>query len=227
LIVAAGAGRRFQASVAKQFVELGGEPLLVRTVRNFNASACIDQIVIVLPATEITEFREALAGYHFEKVVDLIAGGAERQDSVAAGLAWSEEHMPEMILVHDGVRPFAEESLIRRVLIAAREHGAAIPAVRPADTVKRGGEGFVLETLDREELYLVQTPQAFRAQILRAAYDHARQTGMRATDEAALVEAIGYRVALVEGSPRNMKITRKEDLRVAEMLLDSGTADES
>lgn len=226
IIVAAGAGRRFQAPVPKQFLELGGEPLLLRTLRNFEHCPGVDQILLVLPADEIGPFRERLQSVRLPKLRDLIPGGAERQDSVEAGLNWARNHPPEMLLVHDGVRPFADAGLITRVLQAAREHGAAIPALRPSDTVKRGRKGLVLETLDREELYLVQTPQAFRAPLLWAAFERASKTGARGTDEAALVEAYGHSVALVEGSPINMKITRREDLLIAETLLGASPVDE-
>lgn len=219
IIVAAGAGRRLQAPIPKQFVDLCGQPLLLHTLRAFEDSPEVDEILLVLPEAEIENFRKALARSPCRKVSDSIGGGVERQDSVEAGLHWSRSRRPDIIMVHDGVRPFVDGCLIERVLAAARSHGAAIPALRPAETVKRGREGFVLGTLDREELYLVQTPQAFRADLLWTAFQEARRSGLRGTDEAALVEACGHPVALVEGSPVNLKITRKEDLQFAEVML--------
>ncbi len=224
IVVAAGAGRRLPSLVAKQFLDLAGEPLLVHAIRALEHSPSIDEILVLLPKSDVARFGGALARYDFSKIADVIAGGEERQDSVEQGLRWSRDRHPEMILVHDGVRPFVDNELIARVLAGARAHGAAIPGLRPAETVKRVREGFVLQTLDREELQLVQTPQAFRAEILWSAFDRARQTGLRGTDEAAIVEAFGQAVAVVEGSPTNLKITRKEDLRYAEMLLGAKTA---
>ncbi len=219
IIVAAGAGRRLGAGRAKQFLDLCGEPLLIHTIRVFDRSCSVNDILVVLPPSEIDSFAATLAKYHFPKVAELIPGGKERQDSVRSGLSRSRERNPELILVHDGVRPFVDETLIGRVLNAAREHGAAIPGLRISDTVKRARDGFVRETLDREDLYLVQTPQAFRAEVLWAAFDRSSIMSLRATDEASVVEAQGHPIALVEGMLTNIKITRPEDLRLGEILL--------
>lgn len=219
IIVAAGEGRRLEAPLAKQFLEICGEPVLVHALRAFEQSPWVSDILLVLPASDRESFRQTLSRFSFRKVVDLIPGGEERQDSVRAGLVWSRTRRPALIMVHDGVRPLVDQQLIERVWAAAHQHGAAVPGLRAAETIKHVQGGFVAATVDREELYLVQTPQAFRAEVLWAAFDRASEMGLRATDEAAVVEAYGHPVALVEGSALNLKITRREDLKFAEMLL--------
>ena len=206
IIVAGGSGRRMGASLPKQFLFLGNEPVLVRTVRAF-AGALAGE-------AHIAYWRDLAARFDVPRHT-AVAGGSERFDSVRQGLeAVSDE--AELIAVHDGVRPLASRELILRTFAAARKEGAAVPAVAPADSV-RTVDGDASHPLDRSRLRLVQTPQVFRADLLRRAY--AADFSPAFTDDASVVEAAGHAVALCEGDRRNLKITAPEDLLCAEALL--------
>jgi len=214
IVVAAGAGRRV-GGIPKAFLPLGGRPLLERTLAAILTPAEVTTAVVVAPADRLNEARAVAAA--FSKVTAVVGGGAERQDSVAAGL---EAAGPlEWVLVHDAARPLATPALVRRVLLGARESGAATAGLRARDTVKAAAGGTVTGTLDRESIWLTQTPQAFRRTLLAEAHAAARARGLRATDDAALVEAIGGVVRVVEGEATNLKITTPEDLAIAEALL--------
>lgn len=219
IIVAAGEGRRLEASRHKQFLDLCGEPVVVHTLRAFERCADIDEVILVLPADQCDEFASDLPAYRLGKVSRVVAGGPERQDSVWQGLRWVDVARTEIVVVHDGVRPLVRPEQISRVLAQARRWGAATLAIPVTDTVKEVDDFQVKRTLDRGRLHLVQTPQAFRAEILVSAYRQALAEGRRATDDAALVEQCGVTVAVVEGSRENLKITWPEDLALAEFLL--------
>jgi 2-C-methyl-D-erythritol 4-phosphate cytidylyltransferase len=218
IVVAAGAGQRMAAARAKQFLDLGGEPVVVHTLRAFERCAEVDEVILVLPETERAAFASQLAGFGLRKIKHLVAGGHERQDSVANGLQLIQPQNTGMVIVHDGVRPLVTSEQISRTIQQAQRTGAAVSAVPATDTVKEVEDHLVIKTLDRRRLYLVQTPQAFRADIIVAAYERARAEGLRATDDAALVEHCGFPVAVVEGTWQNVKITRPEDLILAEFL---------
>ena len=214
VVVAAGRGTRMGAARPKAFVRLGGRSLLRRSVALFAAHPRISRVVAVV--IDIEEARADL-GADAEGVA-VVRGGAERQDSVRLGLFAAGE--ADLVLVHDAARPLVTRAIIDAVIEASREGGAAVPAVPVADTVKRlRSDGSVLETVPREDLRLAQTPQAFRADLLRAAYEAAERDGVRGTDDASLVERIGARVAVVPGSTRNLKITSPGDLAIALALL--------
>lgn len=178
--------------------------------------------VVVVPSTRLDEAR-AVAAAH-PKVIAVVAGGEERQDSVAAGLGAAGE--AEWVLVHDAARPLASPALVRRVLLAARETGAATAGLAARDTVKVASAGTVTETLDRTSIWLTQTPQAFRRSLLLEAHARAGQRRLRATDDAALVEAMGGAVRVVEGETTNLKITTAEDLAIADALLRAGSPED-
>ncbi len=217
IVVAGGAGLRMGAALPKQFLPLGGRPILDRTLAALAASSSVDSIVVALPADIPPPWREAIGQY--PKVSATVEGGAERQDSVRNGLA-AVPGGTDLILVHDGVRPFVSPGLIQRVLDLAREHGAAVPVVPVSETVKIwNAEGTSLLTADRTTFMRAQTPQGFQASILMDAYAKALDSGRVGTDDASLVEAAGYPVLSVPGDDRNIKITTPDELRMAEGLL--------
>ena len=215
VVVAAGDGRRLGHERPKAFVKLGGRPLLAHAIELFEAHPRVERMVVVVPRDweePTTLLAEELAA---GKVAAAVAGGRTRAESVAAGLA-EVAGSATAILVHDAARPFAPAELVSRVLDALADADGAVPAVPVADTVKRVEGGAVLETLDRSELRAVQTPQAFRAEVLRRAYAGTAGDIATATDCAQLVERAGGRVVVVEGDAANAKITGPDDLVRAE-----------
>ncbi|GBC82366.1 2-C-methyl-D-erythritol 4-phosphate cytidylyltransferase [bacterium HR10] len=207
------------AEVPKAFLPLLGEPILLRALRPFEACADVHRVLVVVPE-ELRSRAEAMLGSApLTKLEAVIAGGPERAHSVFRALRAIPHDVADILLVHDGVRPFVTPEEIARVIARARTSGAAILAVPIAETVKEVEDERIVATLDRRRLYLAQTPQAFRATILREAYERAMREGIVATDDAALVERCGWPVVIVEGSVRNLKITWPEDLFIAEALL--------
>jgi 2-C-methyl-D-erythritol 4-phosphate cytidylyltransferase len=218
IVVAGGDGARLGADRPKAFVGLGGRPLLAHSIDLLEDHPAVDRVVLVVPA-EWEEPASLLADeLAAGKVAAAVRGGETRALSVAAGLA----EVPggaATILVHDAARPFASPELIDRLLAALADHDGAVPAVPVTDTVKRVRDGRVVETLVRSELGSVQTPQAFRAEALRRAFDRPAEELRDATDCASLVEAAGLSVAAVAGEPANLKITTADDLARAEERL--------
>ncbi|MBS11295.1 MAG: bifunctional 2-C-methyl-D-erythritol 4-phosphate cytidylyltransferase/2-C-methyl-D-erythritol 2,4-cyclodiphosphate synthase [Gemmatimonadetes bacterium] len=215
IILAAGAGKRMGADQPKQFLDLGGRSLILYALDAFEACSAVDRIVLVTSPDMIDEVR-TLASV-CEKVQDVVAGGAERQDSVAEGIKAAGD--VEIITVHDGARPMVRAEEIADVIEAARANGAAVIGQPASDTIKRGRDGQVIETLDRSEVWAVQTPQAFKADVIREAHEAAARDGFYGTDDTALVERIGKPVTLVEGSRDNIKVTHPGDLERAEDIL--------
>jgi len=212
IIVAAGRSERM-AGADKLWAPLAGRPLLAHTLAAFDGCDAIDHVVLVVASDNLERGRILAAA--FAKVRDVVAGGEARQDSVGAGLDALED--VAWVAVHDGARPLVTPALIERGLEAARGTGAACCATPVPDTVKETDDGIAIaRTLDRARLRLAQTPQVFRYDLLAEA--HRRAEGV-ATDDAALVEALGVEVRLFEGSPRNLKVTTQDDLAIAEALL--------
>ncbi len=223
VIPAAGSGSRMGLPVPKQFILLKGIPVLVRTVQCFLAVKNIHPLIIALPAEHVESTRMLLStflsGDQLDRLV-LVAGGKTRQDSVLAGLTALPPET-EIVLVHDGARPFVNPEIIQQCLEAAVLSGAAVAAVQVKDTIKRTDEtGRITQTIDRRGLWQAQTPQAVRLSLLRKAYEVARKKKFQGTDEASLLEKAGYAVSVVPGSEYNIKITRKNDLKIAERLLE-------
>ncbi|MHB8772134.1 MAG: 2-C-methyl-D-erythritol 4-phosphate cytidylyltransferase [Syntrophales bacterium] len=220
IVPAGGAGRRMGAAVPKQFLPLAGIPVLVRTLAALQYSSFIDEILVAVPAADIAQVRgDIVAAYGLTKVTTVLAGGAERQDSVGNALRQVPDEIG-IVLVHDAVRPFVTPEVIARVVAAAQEHGAAAAGVPVRDTVKRAGEADrVVTTVAREGLWLAQTPQAFHRQVILAAYAQAGREGFVGTDDAALVERMGGAVRMVPGDHDNIKITTPEDLARGEAIL--------
>ncbi len=222
LVTAGGRGRRFGGRLAKQYADLEGVPVVVRTLRAFDACTEVDRLVLVVPSgDEVWVQERLLSASGLQKPLCLVCGGETRQDSVFAGLGAIPEE-DALVAIHDAVRPLVTASCIAACLAQARRTGAAVAAVPLRDTLKKAAEGTrVGGTLDREGLWLAQTPQVFRAALIRAAHEEARRLGIRATDDAALLERRGQAVWIVEGSPLNFKITTVEDLRLAAAILRS------
>jgi 2-C-methyl-D-erythritol 4-phosphate cytidylyltransferase len=212
-----------KADRPKQFLVLNGTPIIIHTIRKFDASAVIDYIIVTAPRESVEELRDLVKGAGFQKAVLVVEGGERRQDSVAAGLAHLQAET-DIIAVHDGVRPFVSAEDIENVVQQAARSGAAILGVPIVETVKQVEKDFVESTLTREHLVLAQTPQAFRTEVLRQAFDSARQDEYYGTDESSLVERLGHPVAIVRGSERNIKITRPTDLTLARAFLEEQNA---
>lgn len=219
IIVAGGSGTRFGAEVPKQFLELGGRPILMRTIEAFTGGNgdCPFDVIVTLPADQMALWRELCDKYAFAVPHRVVTGGETRWHSVKNALDSIDDPAGvDVIAVHDGVRPLATADLIGRVMEAARRDGAAIPVVMLNDSVRQV-MGESSHALDRSSLRAVQTPQAFDARLLLRAYSQPFQPTF--TDDASVVERAGHGVILVEGAPRNLKITRPMDLALAEYLL--------
>jgi 2-C-methyl-D-erythritol 4-phosphate cytidylyltransferase len=224
LIPAAGRGQRMGIDIEKQFLLLGGKPLLAHTLGQFEATPDIDRIVVIVPhGREIFCYQEIVEPEGLRKVTHIVAGADTRQLSVMAGFRCLD-HDVDIVVIHDGARPFVTPSLIRAAIDAARQDGSAVAAIPESDTLKRvSGEGTVIETVDRRNLWRAQTPQAFRRPILHRALAYAAQYNLDATDEASLVESLSWPVRIFLGSTWNFKITSPDDLVLAELLLDQHT----
>ena len=229
IIPAAGLGTRMAGTAvgktpAKQFTEINGVPVLIHTLRKFSAASRVSEIVVALRKVEAETFAPRLAQERFAKPVRIVEGGEHRQESVANAIKSLAAAADDLVLVHDGVRPFVDQETIQHVIDAASKHGAAIAAVPAIDTIKqvdRTSDGAVVNaTIPREHIVLVQTPQGFRFEVLQRAFDEAQRDGFTGTDEASLVERMGHPVAVVMGSARNMKITTPADLELAEFYAD-------
>ena len=221
LIPAAGMGKRMGAGSNKQYLLLDGMPILAHTVGLFQQAPFIDGIYLISPEQEIPFCqREVVERYGFSKVRAVVAGGAERQHSVMNGLdAMEGMTQDDLVLIHDGVRPFVPVEVLRQAAAAADQFGAAVVAVPVKDTVKIVHDGIVTETPPREQLWLAQTPQAFRFGLIHAAYRAAAAEGFLGTDDASLLERQGFPLRVVMGDYRNIKITTPEDMVLAEAFL--------
>jgi 2-C-methyl-D-erythritol 4-phosphate cytidylyltransferase len=220
IVPAAGSGTRMGGAVKKQFLLLHGKPIVAHTLQQFEHCPEVDEIHIAVPESAIVEMEGLVSRYRLRKVARVVVGGAKRQESVWNALRKIELRDADILLVHDGVRPFIETKRIAHLVRLAKEHHAAVLAVQPKDTVRRSaGGGFFDQTLDRNALWLIQTPQAFRADVLKKAFLRAKKDRFTSTDEAALVERIGINARIVEGSYDNIKITTQEDLDLATIIL--------
>ena len=216
VIVAAGSASRM-GGIDKVMAPLGGEPMILRTVRAFEACEAVKEIVIVTRKDLMRPIAELCSG--FTKIRSVVQGGGSRQESVKLGLlAFSKE--VRLAAVHDGARPLVSGELIDKVIRAAHSYGAAAPAIPVKDTIKVFEGGFIAATPDRSTLRAVQTPQVMDRDLLLGALEKAEQEGKALTDDCSAVEHIGMRVRLVEGEERNLKVTTPLDLKIAELLLE-------
>jgi len=220
IIAAAGAGTRMASDRPKQFLQLAGRPVIFHTLKVFEECDSIDEVILVLPAAESAGFLSLAGKYGVRKLARVVGGGATRADSVKRGLMAIRSATAEIVAVHDGVRPFVTAEEIDAVVAAAQTDGAAILVAPVTDTIKQVSDGRVVQTLDRGVLRRALTPQCFRYDVLRQAYQAADVTDPSVTDESVLVEQLGIPVTIVEGSARNIKITTAEDLAIAEAILD-------
>lgn len=220
IVVAAGAGRRLESDIPKAFVLVAGHPMLYHSLRAIGAVRSIVEAVIALPAGAEQAARREVMAAGLELPVKLAAGGAERQDSVRIALELTSAES-DLVIVHDAARPFASSALFEACLEAASRAGGAIAAIPVSDTLKRVEDRIIRATVARAGLYQAQTPQAFRRDLLTTAHRNADPNEVAATDDAELVERVGGRVEIVEGSAANLKITTRADLDFAEAFAKS------
>jgi 2-C-methyl-D-erythritol 4-phosphate cytidylyltransferase len=214
IMVAAGEGRRF--GLPKQYAQLKSKPVLDWALEAFEAHPDVAEVILVLnDESKKKEYTE-----QYKKIVACAAGGRRRQDSVVSGFHKIDPEKTDIVLIHDGVRPLVSQALIGRVIEAALEKGAVVPAIPLEDTVKRVNEQEVVQTLEREKIFRCQTPQGFFYSTLKEALEKAAEDDFFATDDANLVERIGKKVWIIQGDPGNIKITTPEDLKIAEALLE-------
>jgi 2-C-methyl-D-erythritol 4-phosphate cytidylyltransferase len=221
IIAAAGVGKRMGHHIPKPYLSLAGKPILAHTLRIFETMPEIRQITVVVHPEDLNFCQETvIAPYNFKKILRVVPGGKERQDSVYHALkALKNEDELEIVLVHDAVRPFVTQDQVRQIIDAARRHGGAVLGLPAQDTLKRvTAEGTVHQTLERTDIWQIQTPQAFQASLLWRAFTEAYSRNFYGTDEASLLEQLDHSVAVVPGSPFNLKITTPEDLLLAEAI---------
>lgn len=220
IVAAAGRGKRLGTQIPKPFVMLNNYPIIYYSLNVLSESEVIDYILVIVAKDRVVYCQqEVVEKYKFSKIYNVIEGGEHRQDSIYNGL---KKVLPDtdLILIHDGARPFVTHQLIERTIAEAKEIGAAIVGVPPVDTIKSiNDEQWVGETLDRDKLVMIQTPQVFRYTLLKDAYEKAYQENFYATDDALLVKRIGGKIKLVDGDYENIKITVPYDLLVAEAIL--------
>jgi 2-C-methyl-D-erythritol 4-phosphate cytidylyltransferase len=228
IVPAAGLGTRMappgkKGQPSKQFFEINGAPILVHTLRVFARNKQINSIVVALRKNEMERFRQQLEKEKIAAKVELVEGGEHRQESVANALAKLNAAKDDIVLVHDAVRPFVDDEIIASVIREVEKHGAAIAGLPAVDTIKqvdRTAEGAIItSTIPRERVVQAQTPQGFRYELIKQAFDSAASDGFIGTDEASLVERLGQDVWVVMGSARNIKITTPADLELAEFLI--------
>ncbi|MHA1568521.1 MAG: 2-C-methyl-D-erythritol 4-phosphate cytidylyltransferase [Alphaproteobacteria bacterium] len=222
IVVAGGKGRRMKSTKPKQYLDLGGQPILARTLAAVSAASLVQKIILVVPRGDVVFCKDEIVDkYKLDKVVRVVMGGKARQESVQRGLnAIEKQHLvPDVVLIHDGVRPFIDAQLIDRAVRTAGQFGAAVVAAPVKETIKQiTDDGFVRSTPDRRWLYAAQTPQAFQYYTLLDAHRLAEKSNFVGTDDCQLVERIGGRVIVVEGDDRNIKITTETDLLLAQAL---------
>ncbi|MGD0021772.1 MAG: 2-C-methyl-D-erythritol 4-phosphate cytidylyltransferase [Smithellaceae bacterium] len=224
IIPAGGVGKRLKAQKAKQYLLLDSVPVLIHTLEVFQRVKVIDEIILVLSPGNVPSARQQLINkYDLRKITNVVAGGKERQDSVRNGLA-AINGKCDVVVIHDAVRPFVTEEIIKKVVAAAKTTGAASAGVKAKDTIKETQKNnLVSVTIPRQNVWLTQTPQAFKFELLKKAYVTAYRDKYYGTDDASLVERIGIKVKMVEGSYENIKITTREDMMIANVLMKKKT----
>ena len=221
IVAAGGSGTRMGSADNKLFLELLGVPVLAHTLMALDRSADIDEIVVAARETDMIRIKYLIESYGITKATAVVRGGAHRGASVKAALSAVAEQA-DLIVVHDGARPLVDETVISAVIEDAKTYGAAATGVRPKCTLKRADkDGFIKETVDRSEIFEIQTPQVFAKKMLLQAYDTDADILSSATDDCSLVEKLGEQIKITEGSYRNIKVTTPEDIPVAESLLEA------
>ena len=218
IIPAAGFGERMGAAVSKQFLSLHGKPILVYTLERFKRCTAVDEIIVAAQPATHAQIEFLIKEFHLSKVSKIVEGGRRRQDSVNSALRYVSPKS-DIVVIHDGVRPFIQQKVILESIEQAKMFSAAVVAVRVKDTVKvRNEEGRFEKTLDRSALWMAQTPQTFQKQLLLDAYEKANRENIEATDDASLVELLNVHPAIVQGSFDNIKITTPDDLDFANLI---------
>jgi 2-C-methyl-D-erythritol 4-phosphate cytidylyltransferase len=225
IIAAAGQGTRLGGTRPKQFLELAGVPVIIHTLKRFEQCAAIQEVIVVLPTQDAATFLTLAGKYGLHKLARVVPGGATRGESVRRGLQSVRAATVEIVAVHDGVRPFVTVEEIEQTVRAAHKSGAAILTTPVIDTIKEVNNSQVVRTLERTRLQRALTPQCFRYELLCRAFEQSPEVVASATDESLLVESLGVMVTTIEGDARNIKITRPEDLALAEIILKSLESD--
>lgn len=216
IVPAAGLGLRFKSNIAKPLALINGEPIIIHTLKILSCHPLINEIILVFNSKDIPRVKELIEQKGIKKIVDIVKGGATRKDSVKNGLESLVD--ADFVLIHDGVRPFIEDKIITNVIIAALESDAAIVGIPVKSTIKRAKKDNLEVdcTLSRDQVWEIQTPQVFRSDLIKRAYDNIEEKDV--PDDASLVERLGHRVVLIEGSSFNIKITTPEDLLLAQAI---------
>lgn len=219
IVLAAGKGKRIGGSTSKQWLSLGGKPVVAHALQRFEECKSINAVIVVVQPYEVEYLKDAIIKrFRFKKIIQVVKGGNERQDSVRNALDVIDDAF-DTIVVHDGVRPFVSLPIIEKGIESAEKTGASAVCVPLKDTIKEVCSGYAVKTLCREGLWAVQTPQAFKTEIIKHAHKEAARLGIYTTDDSSLVERFGFKVAVIEGSYENIKITTKEDLLIGEAIL--------
>ena len=223
IIVAAGKGIRMNDTVRKQYLSLSGRPILAHTLLAFDGCNEIESVFLVVSEEDIDFCQKTiLFPLQLEKKIELVPGGAERQDSVYNGLMAMDRSIFDTVVIHDGVRPFIRPEHLTTCIKCTEKSDACIFGIPVSDTLKHvNGSGYIDKTLDRDSVWQAQTPQAFRLELIIKAHEYARRDGFRGTDDALLVERMGKRIKMIKGSRRNIKITTREDLMFARAMFQS------
>ena len=218
IILAGGKGKRMGKDISKQFILVKNKPIIYYTIKKFSDCKLIDEIILVLPKDEIEYCKKEVLEKYSLKVDKIIAGGKERQDSVYNGLKALKNS--DIVLIHDGARPFVSEKIMLDGIENAKKYGAAAPGVMPKDTIKvKDDFSFSKETLKRESLIAIQTPQVFKKDIIVKCHERVRENNVSVTDDTMVVEKYGYKVYLYDGDYINIKVTTPEDLILCEYLV--------
>lgn len=221
IITAGGKGERFGGEMPKQFIELKGKPIIIHTIEKFSNIPSVESIIIPVHSEWFTYTKELVAKYDLPKVKDVVVGGKERQDSIYNALQSKSLEDIDIVMVHDSVRPFIEEKLINKIIELTEDYGAVIAGTAPKDPVKEiNTKNEIQRTIQRNKVSISQTPQSFWKDIIINAYQKARDVNYIGSDSSQLVEFLGYKVSIVEGSELNIKITNQFDLKLAELIYD-------
>ena len=223
IIVAAGQGIRMKGTMRKQYLDLSGRPVLAHSIMTFDSCGLVDEIFLVIPKEDVEYCQnKILSLLDLNNQINLVCGGAKRQDSVYNGLQAINKNT-DTVVIHDGVRPFIQLEALKECILISKKIGACILGTPASDTLKRVDKSDIIETtLSRENIWLAQTPQVFRFDLILKAHATARRDGYVGTDDASLVERLGEDVKIINGGRFNIKITKKEDLAIAKAMFDAG-----
>ena len=220
IILAGGKGKRMGSAISKQFIDIKGKPIIYYTLKKFSENKKIDNIIVVLPEDEVKYFKENILKKYELRINKIVIGGKERQDSVYNALKSLKNSSSDIVLIHDGARPFISERIINEGIKFAEIYGAAAPGVMPKDTIKvKNEKNFSVDTPNRANLVSIQTPQVFKFDEILECHEKIRYNGKMVTDDTMVVEKYGYSVYLYDGEYTNIKVTTPEDLILAERLI--------